>query len=255
MDTFNSRRTRPGLPGFWHGITALGHSMAFLWKTPGAWLYASVPVALCASFSVLAVVLAMHFVPSLVAAQWPQLTETIGWLWASLLSWLITFVAAFCGVVLATMITPPLSAPALEKLIRMREDDLGAPPRPTPSLWREFKCALQAQLLASAVFGPILAVLWLITLLAPQAALVTVPLKFIALAFLLAWSQLDYPLSLRGVSVGERLRMLRRGVRAVFGFGITLAVLFAIPFATLLILPVAVTAATELSTRLLNAQA
>jgi CysZ protein len=250
MDSFDARLLRPTSPGFAEGVAVLWRGVSFLWRTPRAWPFAMVPVSICALLSSVAFGLAVTFMPSLVAQRWPELADMIGLIWARLLGWVITLVAAFGGVVLASLITPPLCAPALEKLIRMREQDLGAPARATPSLLREFSCALKAQLLASAVIGPILAALWLTTFLAPPAAVVTVPLKFIAVSWLLAWTLLDYPMSLRGVSVRDRLRMLRRGARAVFSFGAALAVLFAIPFATLLLLPIAVTAAAELSARL-----
>jgi uncharacterized protein involved in cysteine biosynthesis len=54
-------------------------------------------------------------------------------------------------------------------------------------------------------------------------------------------------MSLRGVPLRARLRLLTRGAPVVLGFGSALAVVFAVPFMPLLLLPVAVTAAAEIS--------
>ena len=65
------------------------------------------------------------------------------------------------------------------------------------SMWR----SLQVTFTALLVGLPILAVLALVTFLAPPAAVVTIPLKFIGSALMIAWDFLDYPLSARGTTV------------------------------------------------------
>jgi CysZ protein len=154
------------------------------------------------------------------------------------------------GVFIATFATQPLSAPALERLVLLRERELGASPRSAAGFLREFWCAMQAQLVALAIGGPLLALLWFATLIAPPAAIVTVPLKFVVLALLVAWSLLDYPLSLRGVALSERLRMMRSQSPRVLGFGLSVALLFTVPILPLLLLPAAVAAAAELGLQL-----
>ena len=65
-------------------------------------------------------------------------------------------------------------------------------------------------MLGLAVSVPVFAILTVVELVAPPASVVTWPLKFVVSALLLAWDLLDYPLGLRGVSVGERLRFFGR---------------------------------------------
>jgi CysZ protein len=131
-------------------------------------------------------------------------------------------------------------------LVLLRERDLGVAPRPAVGFLREFWCALQAQLVALAIGAPIFAGLWLITLIAPPAAVVTVPLKFLVLALSVAWTLLDYPLSLRGVALRDRLRRMRAEAPRVLGFGASMALLFTVPLLPLVLLPAAVAAAAEL---------
>jgi CysZ protein len=192
----------------------------------------------------------IHYVPRLMAAIWPGLDAGLGTFGAGLARVTAIAIASLLGVLLATFVTPPLSAPALERLVLLRERDLGVSPRPAAGLWREFWCALQAQLVALAIGVPVLGLLWLVTLLAPPAAVVTVPLKFLVLSWLVAWSLLDYPLSLRGVALRERLQLMRGGAPRVFGFGIAIALLFTVPLLPLLLLPAAVAAAAEIGVEL-----
>lgn len=212
------------------------------------------PIFIYAFLSSCALALSVIYVPDLIAgtaaplAHW--LGDKVGSWGPSVLRWIMTLVSALIGLVVALWLTPPLSAPALERLILLRERELGMPPRASAGFFRELSCALQAQLVALLVIGPVWFVLWGITLLAPPLATVTVPLKFLAFAWLLAWSLLDYPLSLRGVALSERLALMRNGLGAVSGFGAALSVLFAVPFFSLLLLPVAVVAAAELGAAL-----
>jgi CysZ protein len=177
------------------------------------------------------------------------LLPTTGTAWhiaQTALRWIAWVLAALFGLWLGSWLAPLLSAPALEGLVRLRERSLEAAPRPVAGPWRQFVCALQAQLAAVAVIGPVIALLWIVTWLVPPAAIVTVPLEFLALSGLVAWSTLDYPLSLRGMPVAARVALLRRHTLAVLGYGITLSALFAIPLLSLFVLPIAVVAAAEL---------
>ena len=236
------------------GFTSLVHSVRFLWRTPGTWSLAAVPVLIHTALSVAAVTLAVLYAPRLIdgpiAPFTVWLTEHVGAWGVGMLRWLLSAALAVFGLVTALWLTPPLSAPALERLILMRERDLGVAPRVGVGLWREFVCALTAQLVGLALIAPVWFVLWSLTLLLPSLAPVTVPLKFLAFAWLMAFSLLDYPLSLRGMPMRERFSLMRRGLFAVFGFGAAMSMLFAIPFLGLFVLPIAVVAATELAVAL-----
>lgn len=247
-------RSTPG-PGrvdqqFIDGALAIVRGLRFLWRTPAARALALVPIAVCAGLSVLAIAGAIHYVPRLMAAQWPDLASSLGAFGEAALRVTAIIVACILGLLVAWFATPPLSAPALERLVLLRERELGIAARPAAGFWREFWSALAAQLVALAFGTPVLALLWIVTWLAPPAALVTVPLKFLVLAMLVAWSLLDYPLSLRGVAWRDRVGLMRSGAARVLGFGSVIAFAFTLPFLPLLLLPAAVAAAAEVGVQL-----
>lgn len=235
---------------FAYGAFAIVRGFGFLWRTPASWPFAAIPVLLCILLSGLAIAGSIHYVPRLLDGLWPELANTLGAFGAGAVRVAGVALAAVLGVLAAVFLTPPLSAPALERLVLLRERELGVASRPAVSLFREVWCALQAQLLALAVVGPVFALLWLVTWLFPPASVVTLPLDLLLLALLTAYSLLDYPLSLRGVSVRERLRLMRGGSALVLGFGSAIALLFAVPLLPLLLLPAAVAAAADVSVQL-----
>lgn len=168
-----------------------------------------------------------------------------------LVRWLSSALAALLGFWLALMLAPVLSAPALEHLVRARENELGGGSRPRHSLWSELKCGLAAQLGGLLLAAPLWLLYWLVGLAVPGAALLLLPLQALPLALGLAWNLLDYPLTLRGIRVRERWRLLRHHPGPVLGFGLALAALTLIPGAALLLLPAGVVGAAQLVWHLL----
>src|SRR5262249_19556915 len=80
----------------------------------------------------------------------------------------------------------------------------------------------------------------------PPMAAVTVPARFIAGGWLLAWNFLDYPLSLRGLGVWARLAWAFRHFDEFTVFGLTWAALLFVPGLFFVILPMGVAGATRL---------
>ena len=163
-----------------------------------------------------------------------------------LLRWLASAVAAYVGLWLALLLTPVLSAPALERLVRAREAALGARARARQSFWFEVRCSLEAQMGGLLLAVPLWLVYWVVAALLPGAALLLFPLQALPLAVGMAWNLLDYPLTLHGVRVRERWALLRRAPGSIFGFGLCLAPLTLIPGAALLLLPAGVVGAAEI---------
>jgi CysZ protein len=97
-----------------------------------------------------------------------------------------------------------------------------------------------------------LLLLWIADLLFPPAIVVTLPLKLLVAAFSLSWNLLDYPLTLRGVRMRDRLRLFRAHKRTTLSFGVGFAVLFWLPCFQVVMLPVGVVAATRLVWQLLD---
>jgi CysZ protein len=232
--------------GFVRGLSTLPRAFGFVARTRASWPLVAAPALLCAVLWSAAIALALRFAPQLWAA-------TIGGheAWVAGLRWLLdaasVVVAVVLGMFAALLLAPALSAPVLERLVLLRERALGAPPRAAAGLWRELTCALQAQLMSLALFGPALALLWLVTLLVPALSPVTFPLKFVVGALWLAVGLLDYPMSLRGLSFAQRWTSMRRNFGAVLGFALASACAFAVPLVSLLVLPIAVVAAAELA--------
>jgi CysZ protein len=93
---------------------------------------------------------------------------------------------------------------------------------------------------------PILALLVVVNIVVPPAVVVTVPLKLVVVALLVAWDLCDYPLSIRGVPIRERVAFMGRNAGAMVGFGFGLALISLLPCALFLAIPAGVAGATRL---------
>lgn len=244
-----STSKRPGLKA---GLGSIFSGFGFLLKTPRTWGYSLVP-------AILLVVTSMFFIWVAIAWIRPWIS---GWLdfgsgWfaetASLvLSWLAGIIAAFAGVFLSLVVTPPLSGPALERIVAQKEQALGAPPRADLGILAEIWCGVRAQAFALIFAIPILSLLWIIEIFVAPAVFVTTPLKVIVSAFCLAWNLFDYPLTLRGIRMRDRFALVMGHKSAALGFGLAFALLFWFPCFGILMLPVGAVAATSLLWRMLE---
>ncbi|HKU37011.1 MAG TPA: hypothetical protein VJR89_02655, partial [Polyangiales bacterium] len=99
------------------GAFALLRGVRFLWRTPAAWPLAALPVCVCSLLCGLSIAASIHFVPRLLAAIWPGLADALGGTGSWLVNVLVTLLAAIASVLLALFATPPLCAPALERLV------------------------------------------------------------------------------------------------------------------------------------------
>jgi uncharacterized protein involved in cysteine biosynthesis len=222
-------------------------SLGFLSKTPQSWPRAATPVVLLVVLSASALWLAMGYLEPLLRGvlHVPAEVATLGDAGSLLLAWIATALAALAGLVVALIVVPPLSAPALEGLVTLREVSLRVAPRPKQSIWFEISCGLRAQALGLALFGPLLFVGWLTNLLVPATAVVVTPITWLCTMGIVAWNLFDYPLTLRGVGARRRLAFLKRHSGTCLGFGAGFALLFWVPCLGILMLPVGVVAATE----------
>jgi CysZ protein len=221
----------------------------FIAKTRSVWLFAAIPgVVLTGLFVAGAGYSLSSLVPALLAGISPE--TSLGKIGAGALRVLLSVLAIVASGLIAAWLTPTLSGPALERIVVARERALGVAERPPVSFFTELWCGLRAQFLGLLVGGPVLFVLWLVTLAAPPLAPITIPAKLAIVSALVSWSLLDYPLSLRGLRLRQRLALMKSGFLAVLGFGAAVALIFAIPLGAVILLPAGVAAAAEIAARL-----
>jgi CysZ protein len=240
-------------PGFGAGVRSLFRGFASLWGRPALWPYALVPTLLLLCLNGVFVFSALHWLRPELREWLPSTPTWYGEFGVSLLVWIGTLLAAFAGVLVSLVLAPPLSAPALERLVAEEEAELGVPPRVPLGFMSEVWCGFRALAAGLLISLPIIAILFLIELWFPPAAVATVPLKFLTGALIVALGLFDYPLTLRGVTVRDRLGFLRSHAGALVGFGIAFTILFWLPCCGVILLPVGVTAGTRLLYEILEA--
>ncbi len=230
------------------GASSFFGGIGFVVSRPRIWPYAAVPVlvllALATGLGALGLWGSWHLVSAIVAGSSA---------WADAGRWLLEIllggVAVLVAVLSAFAFAQPLSGAALEAISERQELALGGLARAKPRFWDNLVRSIAVNVLGLAVSLPLFALLTLIELFAPPAAVVTIPLKFILSALLLAWDLLDYPLGLRAVNVGARLRFFGRNLLPLLVFGSFGAIVLLVPGFGLLLLPFGVAGATRLVVR------
>ncbi len=235
----------PARPGFRSGLFALFGGYKTLVATPDLWLLAFVPT-LIALFCVLVFgVIAVKSGPLLTRMIFGESSSGLFFV-AGLVQVIVTLVLLVLAVVFGFALGKPLSGPALERIVRRVEADLGAPAWPQPSLLQDIGRSLQSTIVALAFSLPLLVLLSLLGFFVPPAVVITFPLQLAVTALAGSWDLCDYPLSIRGVAISERLRFMRRHWTTVLGFGLGLALLSFLPCTLFFVLPAGIVGATQL---------
>jgi len=230
---------------FWLGFRVLFAGFRRLARLPKSYPFALVPALIFSVLEVSFVLLSLRVLSPWVheILSGNSAVRNFG---ANALSWLSVAVGSVIGWFVAALLTPLLSAPALERIVGLVEADLGAPPRRALSTLGEFACGLRATALGVALFVPPLIALTLLEFAAPPVAIVTTPLKLALGALGISWNLLDYPLTLRGIGARDRVAFVKAHGASALGFGAAFAISFWLPCCGILLLPVGVAAATEL---------
>jgi len=239
-------RTKSSPPGFLSGVMAPFQGFHFILTHPSTWTRALIPALI---FTILLFTFAipgtwgMYLFTNHLIQQHTSRWAHYGIL---LLRIVLYIVAIFLSLILAFVTAQPLSAPALESLVRAQERQLKYPNRPEESLcasiWRSIRVAIISIITTLCIF----IVLTLTEFFFPPAVIITTPLKFIATAFILAYDIIDYPLSLHLFGIRERTPWFKHYIWSTLGFGLAMEVIFLIPGAFLLLLPSCVCGATIL---------
>ena len=228
--------------GFFAGARALFGGVGFVVSTPSIWPWAMVPV----------IVAALLFAGSTALAIWgggmlaERLVDPSHAVWSWALRIVLWIVGIVIGFLVSLSLAQPVSGFALEAIARRQEIALGGRTWPEQPFVGSTLRSLRVTLTALAVSLPILAILGVVTMLVPPAAVVTVPLKLIVTGLAVAYDFLDYPFSIRGIDVAGRVDFIRTHLWAVLGFGVSAAALLLVPGMALFLLPYGVAGASRL---------
>ena len=237
------QRPRIGIGG---GLRAFAGGIGFIISSPAVWGYALVPVAmvlvLMCGLSWLGVKGAYELANYL-APESDNIGSGIG---LFLLQIAFVVAALLLALLFSLGLAQPLSAFALLAIVDAQEHALTGMRLPRPEFFDAWLRGLRVTLVSLTLCVPIFIGLFVVDLVFPPAALITVPLKFLIFAWLLAWNFLDYPLGLRQMGVGASLSWMARHSGAVTAFGSAWALLVVVPPIILLFLPMGVAGATRL---------
>lgn len=242
----------PGLspPGFGDGFASIFSGLRFVVTSPSVWLLAIVPAIV-----LIAITAAVGF--GGYEALSPHVVHLLG-KWAHTSHGALAVVARVLtaalsigvGFLLGMVIAQPIAGPALERIVRRVDASIGVPPQPETTLVSDVLRSIEGLLVTTALGAPLFAFLFLLDFVIPPIAIVTTPIKIAATALLAAWDLCDYPLSIRGVGIRERVALLRRHLRAVFGFAAAITLLSMVPCALFFALPIGVAGAAHLIHRI-----
>jgi CysZ protein len=229
--------------GFFGGIAAFFGATGWIASSPRLWPRALVPVI---TALVLVVTLGWFGAREALALAHRAFGEGVAAGFAGVLG---VIAAVLLALVIAVSLAQPLSGWALEGIVRAQEEALGVPPGRPPPYFRAMLASLASALLALVVGIPTIALLAIAGWVFPPAAVVTVPLKVLVAALLLAWDLLDYPLASRDMGARARLRWCGAHFGAVLGFGLSALLVTTVPGLGLLALPCGVAAAVRLASK------
>lgn len=229
----------------WDGFRAYFGGLGFVVGTPALWGYAAVPVVVLLVIGSGAAVLGIWGAAAASHALVGEgSTATDVGRWA--LTFLFSVVALLVAFLVAFALAQPISGFALEAIAKQQESALGGPIRQAPSGVDSFVRTARVTLFGLVCALPAIGVLTAIGFAFPPATFVTIPIKFVIGALLIAWDLLDYPLGIRGLGVRERIRFVRRNFGAVLVMGMSAGIFVLIPGLGLLMLPYGVAGATRL---------
>lgn len=232
--------------GIGSGLSAFAGGIGFILTTPRVWLYALVPAAIMCVVTLLLTALFIWGGVSLTGAILGEPESTWGRVGGWLAKALVVIVSLLIAAVAALSVAQPLSGFALEAIAHAQEKALTGYSRTPQPFFTSMITTARIVFLTLLVGGFILTILFILSLLFPPIAIITVPLKFLICAWLMAWDFLDYPMGLRGMGLRARLRWVRRNLDAFTTFGIAWAMLVVIPGLVLILLPMGVAGATRM---------
>ena len=241
---------RLGKVDLFTGIRSFFGGFGFIIVTPSAWGWALVPMFVAGVLFAGTGSLGVWGATALYHHVVTGTSGMLGAIGAAILYGLLIAVAIVLAFVVACSLAQPISGFALEALAKKQERALGQEPRIAQEAFGvSFFRSLRVTLLSLACGLPVLALLALITVIFPPAAVVTVPLKFLVVSLMVAWDFLDYPLGVRGAGVRDRMDFIGKNFGSVLVFGLLSALVLLVPGVGFVVLPAGVCGATRLLVR------
>jgi CysZ protein len=232
--------------GILGGLRAFLGGIGFILGTPSVWGYALVPALMALVLLGCSCPLGIwgaHRATDLLVGEVTGFWATTG-VWA--LKAVLWLLAVLVAVLLALGLAQPLSGFALEAIARAQARSLGVPGWDRPAHLSTLLLTVRVTLLSLGLGIPALLLLFVVGLFFPPALVVTLPLKFLVCAWMLAWDFLDYPFGLRGVRIRDRLQWVARRFGAFTAFGGAWTAFLIVPGVVLLVLPMGVAGATRM---------
>jgi CysZ protein len=237
------RKKRPsGKLGVGDGLYAFLAGIGFVLTTPSVWPLAAVPV-----FMLLLMTCGLFALGGWGA--WELSRQIVGessGTWGEVGAWVLTVLLSLVSLLAGLCLAQPLSGWALEKIALAYERALMGRRRPEPGFFHGLFLGTKVAVITLFVGAVVLGLLLLVGILVPPALAVTIPLKFLVAAWLLAWDFFDYPLGLRGLGLRARLSWVGGHFWPFTVFGLAWATVLLIPGVALLLLPMGVAGAARL---------
>ncbi len=230
---------------FTDGLVAPWQGLGYVMSSPSTWPLASVPVLVFLILVGGGSALGISLVESNMAARLATESGGMHVLWQVLrvLLWLAAITLAF---LVSLALAQPIAGPALEALAKKQAAAIGVTQLPETGAVAGMARSLRVTLFGLLLATPIIIGLTVVELVVPVLVVVTMPLKFLTSALMLAWDLFDYPLSLRGAGVRARIAWMSDNFACSLGFGVSVALILLVPGAGLLFLPAGVCGATRL---------
>ena len=213
------------------GIFSPLQAVHFILANPGLKRYLFLPFLCSLTFFIAMAVLWSYLQEPLIENLEPYL-----WSWMnsiiSVFSWLVFgVVSSLCFSMVGMILASPFNDLLCQKVLKIRGWDIVEE--------SFFRSSVKAVVETSKYF--------LIKLLLLVPSLLIPGAQFFLLIFFIGWDYFDYPWSYKAYGIRRKLGLLSKNFSAYFGFAGVYFLLFAIPFAGIFVMPLAVVSAALLA--------
>jgi CysZ protein len=250
---------RGALRDFFAGARLLGRGLRMWLSAPRLMLLGAIPAIIVGIVYVTAIVLVAINLDAIAtwatpfAGQWTEPYRTLTRIAAALA---IIAVSILLVVATFTALTLTLGDPFYEKIWRRVEERLGGiPDEVEVPLWRSIRLGL-VDGIRLVLFAAMVGIVLFFGSFIPVVGQTLIPvLGATTGGWVLAVELTGRAFEARGISPGNRRRLLKRSRAMALGFGVSTYLLFLIPFGAVLVMPAAVAGAALLSRAALEREA